>query len=215
MPWSYSALSAWELCPRKYFHESIAKTYKQKPNEAADYGTTVHKAFELRLKNGKPLPLDLRHHEPVMKKLEDANGEGMTEQKVAINQNFQGTGFFDSDVWMRAIVDYTKLSGGNMIVLDYKTGKMQDGFEQVKLQAAAMFCILPEAESAKVGYYWTKEKKLTLDTLTRKDLPELWNSVLPRVNRMQEAVVKEEFPARQNFLCKRHCPVKTCPFNGG
>ena len=74
--WSYSALTSFETCPKQYWHYRIKRDVKESKSQATDYGTEVHKCFENRLIKGKKLPLDLRHHEPVMAKLEVAPGDG-------------------------------------------------------------------------------------------------------------------------------------------
>ena len=214
-PWSYSALTAFEQCPRKYYHYNLEKTVKDTGNAATEYGSMVHKAFELRLKNGKRLPLDLIHFDKYMTQLESTAGEVMTEQKLGLTRNLEATGFFDNDIWLRGIIDLVIVNNETMVVLDYKTGKrIEEGFDQVKLQAAMMFAVLPEVQKAKVGYFFTKHKKFTFTEMTRADCTEVWNEFIPRVNRMQEAIREGNFPAKQNFLCGKYCKVKTCQFCG-
>lgn len=213
-PWSYSVLSAYELCPRKYHAEKVSRRVKEKQNHASDYGQEVHKAFENRLLKGKKLPLDLRHHERVMEKLSAAEGENLPEQKIAINKDFEPTGFFDDDVWCRGVVDFGKLRPPVLIIVDHKTGKLKDDFTQLDLMSAMMFCTLEEVEKITACYYWTKAKKLTKKQYLRVDMPKVWDNFLPRVAKLQQAFKDDSFPAKQNYLCKRHCPVKDCKYNG-
>lgn len=212
--WSYSALDAYELCPKKFWAEKIGRIVKEKRSSVGDYGAEAHKHFENRLIKNKPLPLDLRHHENVLSKLATAPGEGMPEQKLALNRDFKLTGFFDDDVWVRGVIDFAKVNGRHLLVIDHKFGRMKEGFDQVDLMIVMMFCVLPEIETATGAYYWAKEKKVSRKKYQREDAPGIWNSFLPRVNRMKEAKKKDDFPARPNFLCKRHCLVKSCPYNG-
>lgn len=211
--WSYSALDSFELCPKKYWAEKIGRIVKEQRSSVGDYGAEMHKHFEKRLINGKQLPLDLRHHEPVMARLHNAPGEGMPEQKLALNRDFQLTGFFDDDVWVRGIIDFAKVNGRHLLVIDHKAGRMKEGFDQINLMVAMMLCVMPEIQTATGAYYWAKHKKLTRKKYQRSDAPDIWNSFLPRVKRMEEAKKNDDFPARPNFLCKRHCGVKSCPYN--
>jgi len=215
MAWSFSAIELYELCPKKFYHAKIKRDYKDVFGPEADYGKEVHKHFELRLIKGKKLPLDLTHHEKVMKKLFAAKGKGYPEQKLAINKEFEPTGFFDNDVWGRGIIDFMKVNKSTALIIDHKTGRQKDGFDQVRLMAAMISCYMPEIENFIVAYYWTKTKELTVQRFTRDEVPNIWNDWLPRVEEMQSAIRHDEFPAKQNFLCKRHCPVKSCPNNGG
>lgn len=214
--WSYSNLTAFELCPKKYFHEKIAKDVVMKTNDTQAYGIYAHKSFEDRMIKNKPLPMDLKHHEKTLVRLYDVPGQGMPEQKLAINDKFECTGFFDSDVWCRGIVDYAKIKDGSdtLLVADWKFGRMQEGFDQIKLMMAMMTSYHPELENFVGLYYWAKDKRITKTTLTSKQIPEVWNTFLPRVSHMEQSVVAGEFPAKKNFLCKKHCPVVKCPWNG-
>ena len=214
--WSFSMLEGYELCPKKFFKEKIEKSIPFRENEASRYGKIVHKKFEDRMVRGAKLPLDLKHHERVLKRIADAPGEGLGEQKLALNESFEPTGYFDDDVWMRGIVDYTKINNNSLLVVDWKTGKIKDDFTQIKLMMAVLTCYWPEVEQARGMFYWTKLKKPTsTPMMDRKDITNIWNDILPRVEAMYEAIEKEEFPARQNFLCRNYCDVKSCPYNGG
>ncbi len=208
--WSFSSLELFELCRKKFYHAKIKRDYKEVFGTEANYGKEVHKAFEDRLISGKRLPLDLTHHEKVMKRLADAPGEGMPEQKLALTIGLEPTGFFDDDVWARCIIDYVKVNGKVLLIIDHKTGKQKEGFDQVDLQAAMMAAYMPEIENFIVGYYWTKTKSIITTKFTREGVTEVWNNFLPRVEELQHAVKIGEFPPTKNFLCKRHCPCSGC-----
>ena len=214
LAWSFSTLDAYELCPKKYASEKVYRIVKETRSSVGDYGAESHKHFEKRLINGRQLPLDLRHHENVMARLASAPGQGMPEQKLALTRQFQPTGFFDNDVWVRGVVDFAKTNNAHLLVVDHKFGRMKEGFDQIDLMVAIMLCIMPEIESATGAYYWAKDKKLTRKKYVREDTQEIWSGFLPRVQRMEQARKDEDFPARPNFLCKRHCPVKSCAYNG-
>jgi hypothetical protein len=212
--WSYSALDTYQTCPRKYWAEKVSKCVKFVPNQATEYGKEVHKKFENDLIKGTKLPLDLRHHEPVLKKLREAPGEGMPEQKLALNHDFVPTGFFDRDVYVRAILDYVKFTETKALIVDHKTGKMFDGFDQLELAAACLSAYMPEIETFILAYYWTKEKKLTRKTLAKKDIDLVWVKYLPIVNRLQMSFKEDSWPTRYNGLCKKWCGYKECPNSG-
>lgn len=212
--WSYSVLSAFELCPRKYHAEKVSRRVSEKSNHAADYGTEVHKAFENRLLRNKKLPLDLRHHEKIMVRLANHEGESLPEQRIAINADFESTGFFDDDVWCRGVVDFGKLKEPNLLLVDHKTGRMKEEFDQLDLMAVMMFHHLEEVENIIGVFYWTKNKRFTKKNYARSDIADIWGDFLPRVEKFQKAFETDSFPAKSNFLCKRHCPVKDCKYNG-
>lgn len=54
--WSYSSLSLFQQCPRKYYRLKVVKDVKDKETEALLYGKEVHKAAEEYVRDGKPIP---------------------------------------------------------------------------------------------------------------------------------------------------------------
>lgn len=216
--WSFSALTSFEMCPKKYYEVSIAKTVKEPPNAAGEYGSAAHKHFENRVTKGaKALPLDLRHHEPTLKKFTDAPGEAYGEQKLALNRKLELTGYFDSDCWVRTIIDYAKVNGSHAIIADWKFGKtkFQEDYDQLDLMAACMFVAMPELETITALYYWAKDKKIDAQKYTRSNMAGIWNQFIPRVDELEEAKRTVSFPPKPNFLCRNWCWSNTCPHKGG
>ena len=212
--WSFSAMETFKTCPRKYYAEKVAKVVPFTKSSASEYGVMVHKKFEDRLVDGKKLPLDLIHHEKVMAKLANASGEGMGEQKLTINADYEPTDWFSKDAWLRGIIDYVKVNGKHAIIVDHKTGKQKDGFAQIDLMFALMNIFMPEIETATGMFYWTKGKKITSKTYIKADIPEIWNSFLPMVLTMQQAYDKDVWPCKPNGLCRRYCGYTDCQHHG-
>lgn len=213
--WSHSALDTYKTCPKKYFHEKIKKDVKFIETEASSYGKQIHKAFENYVGKGEKLPFGMQQYKPYLDKFIAAPGEKLVEQKMAINIEFAPTGYFDSDVWFRGQADLMIINGASAIVVDYKTGKMKDNFDQLDLMAAAAFCLDPDIQEITAVFFWTKDKKLTSKQYVRDDCRDIWARFLPQWKRLNEAVKTTDFPARQNFLCKNYCNVESCPYKGG
>lgn len=209
---SFSRLEGYETCPRKFHAISVAKTVKDPPNEHTQYGTDMHLAFAHYLKTGKILPLHMRQHLPMLNKIKAAPGEHIIEQQIAINANYQPTGWFSDDVYCRVISDLTIMNAPHAVMFDWKSGKMKDGFDQLRLAAAVMFLIAEELETISMHYVWTKSKKVTSDKMTRDEMPAVWANLSPRLIAYQNAFVTQTFEARKGYHC-RYCPVKTCPYN--
>ena len=214
---SFSRLNAYELCPKKFYHNNVAKDVSPVFGSAADYGKEVHKALELRVKKGKKLPMHMTHLEKYAAKFANPKpkpDEILTEQQLAITEDMGPTGWFDRDVWFRSIVDYLAIKGSDAVLVDYKTGRMSDDFTQLQVSACILFLFRPELERIKLMYWWIKDKKITSEVITREDTVEVWNMLMPRIESYNKAHRTDTFPKRQNFLCKRNCEVKDCPLNG-
>jgi PD-(D/E)XK nuclease superfamily len=209
---SFSRLEGYETCPKKFFHLSVAKDWKDPPNEMTQYGTDLHKAFADFLKSGKMLPLHLRQHLPMLRQLQQAPGEKVIEQQIAINHEYKQTDWFAKDTYCRVISDLTIMNGPHAVMFDWKSGKLKDGFDQLRLAAAVMFLIAEELETISMHYVWTKNKAITSDKMARADMPDVWANLMPRLQHYQNAHANMDFPARQGFHCN-YCPIKTCPYN--
>lgn len=214
--WSYSRLNSFEQCPKKFWHLSVEKDYKEPPTEAMEYGKRVHKALELRIGKGTPLPVDLKDLEPIAKRFADAPGEKFVENQLALNVNLKPTGWFDNDVWARCIVDLAIVAKDQKraLLVDWKTGRMSDDFTQQQAAAAIFHRFHGYLEEIDLMYYWIKEGKPTVDTLKAEDIKHVWASLVKRIQKYNRAHLIQEFPPRPSGLCKRHCPIVGCPHNG-
>lgn len=195
---------------------SVRKDVREGESEAMRYGKLVHKALELRVGKGKPLPLNLQHLERYAKLLADSEGVKLTEQQLCIDNMFNPCDWFGKDAWCRAIIDLAIVKDTHALILDYKTGKISDDFTQLRLAGVMLMLHKPEIQTVELGYLWTKDKKLTRDDtcLTRADIKRVVSDLMPRIKKYETAHRTENFPARPGFLCKKYCPVKACPHNG-
>ena len=217
--WSFSRIKSFEDCPKAFWHVSVKKDIPFQETPATKEGKETHLSIASYLKGEiKNLPLHLRHHEPFFTKIKNAPGEKIIEQQIALNARYGITDWFakanhpSGEAYLRVISDCTILNGEHGVIFDWKTGKRSDDFTQLKLTAATTFLLAPEVKSIKVAFYWMKEKAAPSRELTRDEAPEVWNEILPRVQRYQEAHDTNSFPARPGKNCK-WCPVLSCPYN--
>jgi len=208
--WSFSALTRFEQCPKQYYHISVAKDVKDEGNEHTVAGQEVHAALFNRVVKGKPLPLNYRYLEKTAVRFVGLPGETSGELKFAMARNFGATEYFAKDTFVRVVVDLLNVRGSQAIVVDYKTGKPQPGFTQLELTAAVLSSHLPEIETFKLAYVWLKDRTITSTTLHKSGIVGVWNNLLPRVAKIEEALKTGNFPLKKSGLCK-YCPVTSCP----
>ena len=72
--WSYSSLSLYQQCPKKYYHLRVAKDIKEPPSEAMTFGNEIHKVAEEYVAKGKPIPEKYKHIQPALERLRDLDG---------------------------------------------------------------------------------------------------------------------------------------------
>jgi len=207
--WTYSQLDSFETCPKKFYHLRVAKDFKDPPNEHSIWGERVHKAFEDRINHGTPLGEGMRQWEGIARKVERLPGTKYTEIKLSIDRAFQPAPWGSS--WSRGIADLLVINGEKAVVLDYKTGKRKPS-EQLALYTAYAFAHHEEVREVTSGFVWLKERKIDKQRFERKDLPDIWQSFLPRVSKLEKAYEREKWPAKPSGLCNGWCPVNTCEF---
>lgn len=216
-PWSFSALSAFETCPKRYFHTKVAKDVFDAPGEAAVWGSTVHKNLEDHLRSGTCSPVSIQYKgllDPILR----APGTKLVEAQLAINENLQPVEWWASDAWCRGIIDAGVLtpSENAAVLLDWKTGKRKVDSDQLKLFAGLAFSHYPKLRTVTTGFVWLKDKKIDKERFTSTDVPAIWATFIPRVQRLHRAYLNGTFLPKPSGLCRKHCPVpkSKCEFSG-
>ena len=199
--WSFSSLNDFQNCPLAYKLKRVTKEVKTVESEAMRYGTECHLFLENRVAKKDPLPEHLSWMEAYIKKMESSGGKMIAEQKLALTKGLGVTTFFGKDVWVRGIVDLTVRYGDKSVVLDYKTGKRKLDSDQLMLFAGFEFADMPYVQEVRTGYLWLKDKKMDTETFTREDIPRIWGHFIPKVERLEKAYEKDEWPAKPSGLC--------------
>jgi hypothetical protein len=212
--WSYSRLKNYETCPKRHYEIDIAKRAKEEESETLVYGNMLHKAIADRLSKQTPLGTPFAFMEDWAKKVENGPGQLLVEQKLAITQAMGPTGYFDRDVWFRGVADVLRVAGPVALVLDWKTGKVVEDSVQLALTAQCIFSHYPEVMRVRCEFIWLKEDATSRADFSREDMTGLWTGLLPRVEHMVVAHNTTTYPAKPSGLCKRFCPVDSCPHHG-
>jgi hypothetical protein len=206
-PWSYSSLSAYENCPKRYQLTRVTKVIVEPPTDATIWGNRVHQALENYVKDGTPLPDGMEQWEHLGRKIRDSEGIKFTEQKLAITADFQPSDWDSPDTWCRCIVDVGVIQDKRIIALDWKTGKRKTDTDQLRMSAGILFAHYPDTEVVDTGYVWLKVHKIDVHKFTRTDIADIWNVFLPRTQRLVKAYAEDVWNPKPSGLCKNWCPV--------
>lgn len=215
--WSYSLLTSFEQCPKRYFHVRVAKDVPDPPGEAAKWGTEVHKHLELRVTDNTPLPQPLEYLEPMMSKiLATPHDEIHAERQYCFNQDFQEVTWFSKEAWCRSVVDLELRKGDKALILDHKTGKRKPDSDQLRLFAAVVMTADESLNRVTTGFLWLKDNRIDKETYTRDDVAGIWQDYLARVARLEAAFESNKWVPKPSGLCKAWCPVgkKRCQYCG-
>lgn len=216
--WSFSSLDTMTTCARKYYEERITKSVVQEETAAQAKGTRMHKEFEDRLGPSKvQLPVESRvPHESFMKEIESWGGQLFTERRVGLNKKLEPCDFFAKDVWWRGVVDVQVNRDGDekvTSIVDYKTGKKHDKVRQLHLFSLYAF-LADGAVKAESMFYWTETCSRTRIILPRTQIKPIMQSLLADLTFYTECFKHDQWPPKQNYLCKSYCGVVQCEFHG-
>jgi hypothetical protein len=209
-PWSYSVLSMFEQCRKKFYHLKVAKDARDSDSSFAGEGKEIHDAMFKRVIHGTPLPLPIRHYDKWAKRFAEAEGEKHGEMKLCLNTAFEPVDWFAKDAWVRAIVDLLIVRDKKVILVDWKTGKVRLDWTQLEMTAAIVSRLMPEIEEFTLAFVWLRESKINTKTMTKGEMRGVWSELLPRVKAIEVAKKTTDFPANESGLC-RYCPVSQCP----
>lgn len=214
--WSYSALTAFETCPRRFELTRVTRKVKEPQTEATVWGNKVHKALEDFARSGKPLTPDLEKYAKYVNKILSYEGKKVVEERVALDRNFRQTTWMAKDVWVRGIIDIGVVGSEKAYLLDWKTGKRRPDSNQLKLFAALAFAMYPWIDKVVTGFIWLKSGEFDKEVFTRDQLPEIWNEFMPRLARVAIAYDQDKWTPKPSGLCKNWCPVgrQNCEFCG-
>jgi len=217
--WSYSSISLFKQCPKKYYHLRVAKDIKESTSEAMLYGNKVHKAAEEYVKNGVEIPPPFAYiKKPIDAVLDNFSGEPHCELRLGLTKDLTPCKFMAKDVWYRGIVDLLILDEENEsgVIVDYKTGKnlKYADTKQLELMALAVFSHYPQIKKIKAGLMFLVKKTLIKESYAFKDQTDLWAKWGAEVEDLSTCMEHDVWNARPNFTCRNWCPVLSCVHNG-
>lgn len=211
--WSHSRLKTFKECPKQFYHMNVPK--KGHPDRvpfeetaAMRAGNEIDNALTARIQGGVPLPPKYAPYEGMAATVLSAPGTKLTQAKYALDQTLAPCGYMDWDrTWLRVVYDFAIVNGEKASVFDWKNGKVWIDEAQLRLFATVGFHVFPEVQVIDTAYVWLQHGLLSPKTYHRQELPDLWGTFLPDVERLQIAFRNNQWPATPSkFACKR-CSV--------
>ena len=198
MKWSYSSLSLFQQCPKKYHHLRVLKDIVEPQSEQMRYGLELHKAAEEYIRDGVDLPPGFEFMRESLEKLKALPGEKYCEYKLGLTRDLEPCEFFADDVWWRGIADLLVINGDEARVLDYKTGKDKYAdTKQLEILSLAVFKKFPQVKVVRAGLLFVIHTNFIKAKYEREKEMEMWNKWLPETNRMETAYEKNIWNAKQ------------------
>lgn len=214
--WSYSSISLFQQCPRKYYRLRVVKDIVEPPQQHLIYGTEVHQAAEDYVCNDKSLDPRYAFLKPTLDALKGLPGLKLCEYEMGLTKDFEPCGFKDEHVWFRGIADLLIIDGDRAHLIDYKTSKSSQYADrkQLELLALLVFKHFPYVKSIKAGLVFVVAEALVKAAYETDIQDKAWAKWLPEIQRLEKAMETDVWNAVPNFTCRKFCPVHDCEHNG-
>jgi len=212
--WSYSSISTFIQCPKKYHHLRVLKDVKDQGSAALVYGQQLHKAAEHYIKTDTPLPPDFSFVQKTLDAFNRIPGEKYCEIRLGLTIDYEPCKFFADDVWWRGIADLLIVDGKKGYLIDYKTGKNPQYADpkQLDMLAGAIFVHFPQIQKLKSALAYVVSNDLIKLEHVKKKQEKYLKTFDPELERLAGAEGSGVWNPVSGPLCK-FCPVFTCEHN--
>ena len=214
--WSYSSLSLFTQCARKFHRLRILKDIVEPESRHLIYGKEVHKAAEEYGRDNKEIPEEYKFIQPHVDILLDTNGDKFFEYKMALTADLEPCDFYDKETWWRGIADFISVDGGKALLVDYKTGKSAKyaDTKQLEILSLAIFRHFPEVECVKGGLLFLVSEEFKKANFYKKEEENYWLSWDTELDRLNMSFEADTWNPTSNFTCRQFCPGLDCEYNG-
>ena len=216
--WSYSSLSLFQQCPKKYYHLRVVKDHKEPETDALLYGTQLHEAAEFYIGKGTPLPPQfefIKGSLDLLKTLGEG-GEFLCEYRMGLTRDLEPCDFFSKDVWWRGVADLVIIKDNKAYMVDYKTGKSSRyaDTKQLEILSLALFKHRPEIKLIKAGLLFLVANDFVKVNYEGSQQVEPWVKWLNETKQLEAAYENGVWNPKPNFSCRQYCAVVNCIHNG-
>jgi hypothetical protein len=214
--WSYSSISLFQQCPRKYHRLRVVKDIVEPPQDHLIYGTAVHAAAEEYIRDGTPIPEKYAFIQEYLDPLKELPGIKLCEHEMGLTKDLKPCTFRDPNVWFRGIADLLVINGDKARIIDYKTSKSSRYADKKQLELLSLltFKHFPEVKQIKAGLLFLVIKDLVAAEFTEDQQPEAWGKWIPETNQLESAMITDVWNPKPNFTCRGWCPITDCEHNG-
>lgn len=212
---SWSRLSDYQQCPRKFHLKYISKSFPPEDQKSIHLvkGEQLHKQLEdyvIAKNGGAAMPLgfspEVRETLGYVDKLFEMFDQVHPEAQIACTEKWQPAEWFGKDVGWRSIWDVIALRPDNCFIGDYKSGKIYpygNSYGQLHLSAVIAMNKWPELPEVRAAYIYIEHKKITPVKVTREELPAV-QAFFDK--KFEDVQMEKKFEPTANDNCK-WCPA--------
>lgn len=213
--WSHSSLKDFEGCARRYHQVKIMKMYPFVETDATRYGNQLHKAAELYVGDGTPLPKQFEYIKDTLDALIKKPGRKLAEYKMTLREDLTPTEWFAKDAWVRGVADLLIIDDDNLTawVVDYKTGnnKYPDR-DQLRLMSIMVFKHFPHIRKVNSALLFVVKNDMVKHSMSVDEMDAEWWKYRERVSRIASCIDNDVWNPTRTPLCG-WCPCTGCEFH--
>ncbi len=214
---SYSKINTYNICPRKYEFSYIDFYPRKGSSDIVLKGTLLHKMIELYI-NDKDYDIPYEK-EFLSLKEEDFNAfkedfEKIKEQPLIkqlkkmkdsceINVEQKLTNVFENFIFS-GNTDTLVKNEKKLIIIDYKTGKVNQNFEQLEFYALVSSYLYPEIQDFLLVLSFVSHEQDLKITLKKEDMSKIENKLIKYISNINNSI---KFDKKVGPLCN-YCDYK-------
>lgn len=215
-PYSYSRLSTYETCPRRFKYQYIEKVKQGDIDRSALIrGSAIHKLFEeypKAPKEGKFVKDFSKALESdsvkVFKEHISESGKSFREFAFGLTPDFEPCTYSSKQALFRGKVDLGYVDNNILHLVDFKTGKAKDlkyqDFDQLLLYSIYFFQKYSNVQEINVSYVYVDHDVTNSLTFNRENL-EVFKAHFKSIVYLIEG--DKEYNPKKSRLCD-YCPFK-------
>ena len=203
MSFSYSRISMFERCPKKYEYRYITKfEIPDNDNMIFEKGRYIHAIlehypelpeFEFKYKDNKVKRLyflnEISHlckHDNKIKYLLSKDVMYERELKFHLNESLLNSD--ENDSYVNGIIDYVGKTDDKIILVDWKSGKSRKyaSFEQLKLYSIWAFNTFPDINIVKAFLIFVEQNIFVYEEITRDECELIKNNLKFKLNDIEK-----------------------------
>jgi len=185
--WSYSAISMYKDCPKKYEIIRAKKLIQEATGKAADEGTRIHTLIENYLMKDEWND-DLTPYKTLLD-IVKAKG-GQCEVGYHFRKGMERCEPDDPFCWVRSYIDWIKIDGNSAELIDWKTGRVKPT-NQLGFYAWLVFTAHPEVEKVKATFHWINKGDQMTEWYERKQMATLFRPMQDLLDQIEMSFIND------------------------
>lgn len=213
-PYSYSKISCYKECPKKFKFNYIDKMYKFEDAPHFEKGKFFHYVME-HYPHIPPKKFKFRHfgetqQTEMVDKIKDLLTNDtrlidlLTKYKLKAEHTFYIGENFNvmskkKNSLIYGVIDYIGKKDDEVLIVDWKTGKSEASFDQLQMYAIWAFLAMPNINKVRIALYYLEQDRVDEELVERVSLENL---LLKYINIINSIETDTNFEKKKSNKCE-------------